>query len=117
VMGAQGSNVKRVINTGTAKSAVVTLDYGAGKRASIEVRASADQWEAFPWTFGYRTGDKYLISQIKDFDGFYANLMRQSVEFFKTGKSPVSVEEMLKVVAILEGGDKSREAGGVWVEV
>jgi hypothetical protein len=117
VIGAQGHDVKRVINTGTAKSAMVTLDYGGGKRASIEVRASADQWEAFPWTFGYRTGDKYTIEQIKNFDGFYANLMRQSVEFFKRGKSPISVEEMLKVVAILEVAGKSREGGGTWIDV
>jgi hypothetical protein len=86
VMGSQGHDVKRVINTGTAKSALVTLDYGGGKRASIEVRASA-------------------------------NLMRQSVEFFKSGKSPISIEEMLKVVAILEGAANSREAGGAWVDV
>lgn len=117
VLATQGAEVKRVINTGTASSAVITLDYGGGKRASLEVRKAADGYDVFPWTFGFRVGDRYSVGTVKDFDGFYANLMREAVAFFKNGESPIKVEEMLKTVAILEAGSKSRIAGGVWVDV
>ena len=116
VVGALGADVKRLINTGDAHSTSVTLEYADGRRAWIDVRDAANMWEALPWSFGLRIGDKYVTAQVKDFDGFYANLMRQAVQFFKSGTSPVSTAEMLKVVAILEGTEQSRKTGE-WVTV
>lgn len=111
-----GPDVKRMVNTGTANSAVVTLDYGGDRRATVEVRASKNQWEAFPWSFGVRAGDQYATGVVKDFDGFYANLMRQAVKFFQTGESPITTAEMLKVVAVLEGAERSHRSG-TWVDL
>lgn len=116
-IGALGADVKRLIDTGKGGTAAVTLDYADGRRAWVDVRDAANMWEALPWSFGIRSGEKYVTRTVKDFDGFYANLMREAVAFFKTGKSPVSTEEMLKVVAILEGADKSRANGGTWIDL
>jgi predicted dehydrogenase len=114
---ALGSDVARVLDTGTDQSASVTLHYSDGRRAFLDVRAAANMWEALPWTFGYRSGDTYTTGTIAEFDGFYANLMRRAVHFFQTGESPVSTQEMLAVVNILDAADRSRAAGGEWVNL
>lgn len=112
-----GADVARVLDTGGAATAAVTLEYADGRRAYLDVRAAANQWETLPWTFGYRSGDRYAAGQIADFDGFYANLMRRAVHFFQTGESPVSTAEMLAVVDVLDAANRSRAAGGEWVRL
>jgi predicted dehydrogenase len=117
VLAGMGHDVTRLIDTGTASSACVTLEYRDGRRATVEVRAAENMWEALPWQFGYRAGERYLTGTVADFDGFYANLMRRAVQFFRTGETPVSTDEMLRVVAILESAGRSRDAGGKWLEL
>jgi predicted dehydrogenase len=114
---ALGSDVTRVLDTGTDHSASVTLHYADGRRAYLDVRAAANMWEALPWTFGYRSGDRYTTGAIAEFDGFYANLMRRAVHFFKSGESPVSTQEMLALVDILDAAERSRAVGGEWVNL
>ncbi len=117
VVGALGADATRLINTGTVDSTSLTIDYADGRRAWVDVRSAANMWEALPWGFGVKANDKYTVDTVKDYDGFYTNLMKEAVKFFRTGESPVSVKEMLKVVAILEGTNASREQGGVWLPV
>lgn len=117
VLAGMGADVARVIDTGKGGTASVTLEYADGRRGHAEVRVAENMWEALPWSFGYRIGERYATGTIADFDGFYANLMRRAVAFFRTGESPVSPAEMLKVVAVLEAANRSRAAGGQWIEL
>lgn len=117
VLAAMGAEVARLIDTGTETASSVTLEYRDGRRASVEVRAAENMWDVLPWSFGYRVGKQYRTGTISDFDGFYANLMRQAVEFFRTGVSPVSEAEMPTVVRVLEAAGQSRAAGGEWVSL
>ena len=110
-----GHSVKRLINTGTKTASLVTLDYGMDRKAALDVRTAQNEYHEFPWTFGGRSGDRYVSGVVKDFDGFYANLLRQAARFFKTGDSGMPVEEALVTVAVLEGGIRSREEGGKWL--
>jgi len=116
-----GGSPARVIDTGTGGAACVTVEFAGGARGWADVRAAENQWEAFPWSFGFRTGlgtgSRYVTGTIADYDGFYANLMRRAVEFFRTGQSPISAEEMLGTVAVLEGAEQSRRAGGEWTRL
>jgi len=109
---------RRLVDTGTESSRVVTLEYGDGRRAFVIVRSSQNMWELFPWTVGIRLSDeKYLHAIIKDYDGFYANLMRRIVEFFRTGVPPFPSELAMELVAVLENADKSLQSGGQWVDL
>lgn len=47
----------------------------------------------------------------------YHNLVVEIVKFFKTGVSPVPVEEMLEVLAFMEAADVSKAKGGVEVRL
>lgn len=113
-----GHGIRRLIDTGTESSRIVTLDYDDGRKASVIVRWSSNMWEIFPWTVGIRLDhEKYLCATIRDYDGFYANLVRNVIEFFRTGSEPPFPGELaMELVAVLEGADKSMSAGGIWVE-
>jgi hypothetical protein len=47
----------------------------------------------------------------------YGNLVVEIVKFFKTGTPPVSVEEMLEVLAFMEAADVSKAKGGAEVRL
>jgi predicted dehydrogenase len=47
----------------------------------------------------------------------YRNLVVEIVKFFKTGTPPVSVEEMLEVLAFMEAADVSKAKGGAEVRL
>lgn len=113
-----GAGIERLIDTGTPSSRMVTLDYGGGKRAFVTVRAAENMWGLFPWTVGIRTSpEKYVAATIADYDAFYANLMRENIEFFRTGEGGFPGERAMALVAVLEGADESRAAGGEWVRL
>ncbi len=115
VLRVMGANFKRLIDTGTPTAHTVTLDYGQNRNAVIEVRQAENEWDVFPWQFGIRAGDKYIGATVKDFDGFYTNLMRQVIHFFKTGNPNFPIESSLAAVRILEDAVKSQQAGGQWI--
>lgn len=111
-----GSRVTRVIDTGTDEARYVTIDDGS-RRAIIEVRMSENQYEATPWEVGALVSGKYETATVTRFDQFYTNLMREALEFFKTGVSPVSMDEMIMTIAIEKAAELSMANGGVWVEL
>ena len=115
VLRIMGHKVDRLIDTGTKTARTIALDYGEGRRAALDVRTAANEYHEFPWTFGARIGDRYVSGTVKDFDGFYANLMRRTAQFFKTRESDMPIDQALAAVAILEGAERSRSDGGTWI--
>jgi len=116
VLRIMGPGIKRLCDTGTDSSRMVTLDYGDGRKGFVMVRWSDNMWEAFPWVLGIRLShEKLLQTTIKDYDGFYANLMRHLVQFFKDGTGGFPGELAMELVAVLENADKSRALDGGWV--
>ncbi len=117
VVRAMGGGVKRIIDTGVPGASFVTVDYGAGRRATIEVRACENGYEVCPWQLGIRVGNKYRVTTVTQFDQFYANQLQAVTAFFASGQPDITPEEAVEVVAILEGAQRSQEAGGVWVSL
>lgn len=112
-----GGRVKRVIDTGQGTNHLITVENDAGNRAYIDMRECENQYEATPWQIGILHHKNYEVITIKQFDEFYVNLLKAAVKFFKTGESPVPVEEMLDQVLVEVAADSSFNAGGNWVEV
>jgi len=64
--------------------------------------------------FGEKAVRSSLSVQAKD---DYHNLVIEIVKFFKSGTPPVSVEEMLEVLAFMEAADLSKAKGGAEVRL
>ncbi len=111
-----GPRVTRLIDTGTEDARCVTLDDGK-RRCILDCRLSDNQYESTPWQAGALVSGKYETATITNYDQFYINLMREVVEFFKTGVSPISNEEMVMTVAVEKAAELSQAEGGVWVEI
>ena len=111
-----GADIRRVIDTGEAAARFITIE-GAGGKATMEVRDAKNGKDASPWQVGFVVDEKIEMATVKDTEGFYANLMRKAVEFFKTGTSPVGVEEQLASVQLQSASEKSFAEGGKWVDV
>ena len=64
-------------------------------------------------------GDKGLQSSaaLQGVRNDYRALVVEIVKFFKTGESPVSVDEMIEVLAFMEAADRSKAQGGIPVKV
>jgi len=115
VVGLMGTGAVRVADIGTPASRFLAIEYADGRRATVEVRDCENMWNAFPWVLGAKVGNTYHVETVKDYNGFYLNLMKMAVRFFKTGESPVSVQEALEMVGILDASNRSQQAGGAWV--
>lgn len=50
-------------------------------------------------------------------DVSYVPLIRQIMEFFKTGKPPVAPEETLEIMAFMDAAERSRQQGGIAVKL
>lgn len=111
-----GNRVVRVIDTGQDEARCVTLDDGR-RRCVIDVRVSENQYETTPWQVGALVSGRYEVATVTRFDQFYVNLMQEVVEFFRTGISPITMDEMIMTVAIEKAADLSLAEGGVWVEL
>lgn len=115
VMGLMGGGAVKVAEVGTPSSRFLAIEYADGRRAHVEVRDSDNMWNVFPWTFGAKVGNVYHVETVKDYDGFYRNLMQRVVRFFQTKQPPLSVQEALEMVHILDASNRSQQAGGAWV--
>lgn len=111
-----GTRVLRVIDTGQDDARCVTLDDGR-RRCVIDVRLSENQYDTTPWQVGALVSGKYEMATVTRFDQFYVNLIQEVVEFFRTGISPISTDEMILTVAIEKSAELSLAEGGVWVEL
>ena len=112
-----GGRVRRVIDTGQGVNHMITVENDKGNRAYIDIRMCENQYEATPWQIGILHHGNYEVITIKQFDEFYVNLMKNALKFFKSGQSPVPVEEMLDEVLLEVAADSSFNNGGQWVDV
>jgi len=110
-----GPGLKRLIDTGTPTSRIITLDYGHGRKALIECRDGENAPEPFNWRFAAKSGDKYVTGDIADYAGFYQNMIADASDFLLSGKDEMSIVEARDLVMVLEGANLSQERGGVWV--
>ncbi len=108
VMG--GVGCKTVTRTFTDGADVVVGDWGDGR---IGVFRGVRKGKS---GFGGTAFGEGKIASIGVFAG-YRPLVVAIVEFFRTGKSPVSEEETIEIYAFMDAADESKRKGGIPVSV
>ena len=66
--------------------------------------------------YGGEAFGERAIANIGQYSG-YRPLVAQIVKFFRTGKSPVDIQETLEIYAFMEAADESKRRGGVPVKL
>ncbi len=110
-----GSAIVRLIDTGTHGARTVTIDYGGGSRAVVDVRTCANEYEASPWRFIARTDTKSAAGVVTAYADFYVRLIQHVVEFFSGADAALSLHDSLTAVKVLNLADISLQRGGEWV--
>ena len=111
-----GDKADRIINTGTENASCVTIADGE-RRCTIEIYWAPDNHdEAMPWQAGAIVDNRLEMMTVHSHETIYDNMMRAAMEFIKTKKSPISINEMLLAVIIDELGALSLKQGNKWIE-
>lgn len=105
-----GKNCKQVVRSHTEDTDVVTGIWADGRIGTFRgTRAGNHDYGGT--VFGEK-GHKYFSAY-----GGYEPLLKEIVQFFKTGISPVDPEETIAVCAFMEAADESKRNGGKPVEI
>ncbi len=102
-----GRGVESVMCLGNKKLDIAVARW-KGRRTGI-LRGYRDGSENF--TYAVQRKKKIISGEVEVDTTTNANLMRAMVQFFKTGRSPVSLDETLEIIAFLEAANRSRATG------
>lgn len=113
IVALMGVGVKRLkaFAVGSAVTQLI-LDYGDGRLASF--MQTPQPWAEFNFMVSDGETGKRLIS---DDGNFYHNLMKVILDFFVTGEIPVSHEETLEILAIIDGARAARQQPDSWFDI
>lgn len=98
------------VNSGS-EGDLITGIWGNGKFGTV-FGNHFDNWE-FSCSVSCRNANRSSVA-IPPYD---VPLKKKIAEFFRTGKSPVDIEETLEIIAFLEAASRSRKAGGAETEL
>ncbi len=105
-----GPGCKSVARTHTDDCDVLTGTWGDGRVATYRGIRSGKA------DFGATVFGKAGNVSVLPYDG-YTPMLSEVAKFFRTGVSPVSAEEMLEVIAVIEAADLSKARAGATVKL
>jgi hypothetical protein len=105
-----GTGCESVVRTATADTDVVSGIWSGGRVGTlVGLRAGPTPHRVIAF------GSKSVAEQVGG--GDYAPLLREIIEFFRTGVAPVSARETLELFAFMEAADESKRLGGQPVRI
>jgi hypothetical protein len=105
-----GGGCESVVRTATPDTDVITGKWKGGRVGTlIGLRKGNTPHKVI--VFGTKT-----VAEQKG-EGTYANLVREIMEFYRSGKPPVSPEETIELFAFMAGADVSKKNGGCAVNI
>jgi Oxidoreductase family, NAD-binding Rossmann fold len=107
---AMGTGCETVVRTHTENTDVVTGVWSGGRVGTLRGLRNAKTPHRVTLF-----GTKAVADQ--QGGGSYDQLVMQIMEFFKTGKPPVSARETIEMFAFMEAADESKRQGGVPVKI
>ncbi len=105
-----GTGVETVSRTFTPDNDVITGIWNDGKLGTVYgIRNSKTAYKVTAF------GTEKIVEQERG--GDYTPMLREIVQFFRTGVPPVSLEETIEIYAFMEAADESKRRGGAPVLV
>ncbi|OCT12230.1 hypothetical protein A8709_30800 [Paenibacillus pectinilyticus] len=111
IISVMGTDVKRVMWTGTDKTPSLIIGYSDGRQATINLYG----WECpFTMALHYDAGNSKFLKIESDFFGaFIANM----IQFFDSGQPPVSHVETIAIATVLEMGMIAAKTPYQWLQL
>jgi len=105
-----GTGCESVVRTATENTDVVTGVWSGGRVGTLRgLRNAKTPHQVIVF------GTTAVAAQ--EGGGNYAPLIREVMQFFKTGVAPVSARETIEIFAFMEAADESKRRGGVPVKI
>lgn len=113
IVALMGPGIKRLkaFAVGSAVTQLI-LDYGDGRLASF--MQTPQPWAEFNFMVSDGETGKRLISDDRN---FYQNLMKAILDFFVTGEPPVTHEETLEILAVIDAARAARQQPDTWFNI
>jgi hypothetical protein len=105
-----GTGCKEVTRVSTESTDIVTGVWGDGRLGTFRGTRSGEHEYG-----GTVFGEKGVV-RVGPYSGYEA-LLKQIIQFFQSGVSPVSEDETLEIYAFMEAADESKRKGGVAVNL
>lgn len=105
-----GPQAERVMFIGTSTSPALLIGFSNGRTAEIHHFTNSP----FCLALNYQSENAVFLKAESD---FFAEFIKNLVEFFKTGKSPVDPQETLMVISIIEHGFNAAQTPNQWLEL
>jgi len=102
-----GPGIDYVMNLGTEGHDLATVQYADGKTVSLQIIRDA-KVDFRVIAHGERGREEIAVESTL----YYPETLRRVVEFVKTGKSPIDLNDTLEIITCLNGLVRSRETGG-----
>jgi hypothetical protein len=104
-----GQGCEEVTRISTADADIMVGRWNGGRIGTVRALRPYGDYGAVV----YRKNPKGQAAEVsRKVDGGYAPLVREIVQFFETGKPPVSNEETLEIIAFMDAAQRSKEAQG-----
>lgn len=107
---AMGIGAKRVMQCGNDKAQLMLVDYGDGRRGTINLVG----WS--PFGISLRYGEEPSIA-IDTMDDFFPRFVEAMLAFFETGTSSAPENQTLEIAALIEAGTTGLQKMDQWVPV
>lgn len=102
-----GKGCETVTRTYSAEQDEITCRWSDGRIGTVRALRPYSEFGAVVFT-----KDNKIVQSPSKFEYSYVPLVKEFVQFFQTGKTPVDPDETLEIFAFLDAAQKSREQGG-----
>ena len=102
---AMGTGASRVTAVRDERGTVVTVGYRDGRRGIVELTEEMSQYGGV-----LRSADK-VKPYVVNMDNAYSGLLKQIVKFLNEDFIPVSIEESLEIMHLLDAAERSYDSG------
>lgn len=111
IVSLMGTGARRVMQCGGEHGSMTVIDYGNGRRASVQIMPGMP----FRISLQDNAGQSLHVPTLNA--SFFHRLVEAMLLFFDTRQVPVAKEETIQIMALIEAGRAGQDAPDQWIGV
>ncbi len=106
-----GTGAHRMMVVGEGESAAVTVQYPDGRQAVMQIMPN------LPFRISAAGANGAAVHHLSVDHSFFQRFIDAMLRFFKDGRPPVSAEDTLQIMVLIEGARRAAEKPGTWINL